>query len=299
MGYIKLSNFMVTKSYPIFRQFQASAARDLLYLQAEIVHLESEFQKVSKSDRDTDEGDERHLYAFEWWHLSQSENRGLGGEQWAIALEIRRKLREYYTSLQQYNQVSSLNRPKDSEVRTLREWIESPHLGGGCGFIGRDLGGFVQPSAYDARYEGDFVRPIESPGEDDFLSQFLSGPFLKLFHKFWYRHKTPAPLDPESQSGPGNKSSLYYYSDEHIHATIGVIGTVASSLAPMISIIVLYVIHSVKIRLGLVCVFTFIFSLVLALATKARRIEIFAATAAFASVQVVFVGSVGNSSGSP
>lgn len=98
MGYIKLSNFMVTKSYPIFRQFQASAARDLLYLQAEIVHLESEFQKVSKSDRDTDEGDERHLYAFEWWHLSQSENRGLGGEQWAIALEIRRKLREYCTS---------------------------------------------------------------------------------------------------------------------------------------------------------------------------------------------------------
>jgi hypothetical protein len=97
MGYIKLSNFMVTKSYPIFRQFQASAARDLLYLQAELVHLESEYQKVSKSDRETDEGDERHLYAFEWWHLSQSENRGLGGEQWALALEIRRKLREYCT----------------------------------------------------------------------------------------------------------------------------------------------------------------------------------------------------------
>jgi hypothetical protein len=93
------------------------------------------------------------------------------------------------TSLQQYNQVASLNRPKHSEVRTLHEWIESPHLGGGCGFIGRDLGGFVQASAYDARYEGDFVMPVESPGEDDFLSRFLSGPFLKLFHNFWYRHK--------------------------------------------------------------------------------------------------------------
>jgi hypothetical protein len=98
MGYIKLSNFMVTKSYPIFRQFQASAARDLLYLQAELVHLESEYQKVSKSDRETDETDERHFYAFEWWHLSASENRGLGGEQWALALEIRRKLREYCMS---------------------------------------------------------------------------------------------------------------------------------------------------------------------------------------------------------
>ena len=102
MGYIKLSNFLVTKSYPIFRRFQASAARDLLYLQAELVHLESEYQKVSKSDRETDERDERHLYAFEWWHLSESENRGLGGEQWALALEIRRKLREYCTNPHPY-----------------------------------------------------------------------------------------------------------------------------------------------------------------------------------------------------
>jgi len=48
----------------------------------------------------------------------------------------------------------------------------------------------------------------------------------------------------------------------------------------MISIIILYIVHDIKVRLGLVCVFTFMFSLVLALATKARRIEIFAATAA-------------------
>jgi hypothetical protein len=48
----------------------------------------------------------------------------------------------------------------------------------------------------------------------------------------------------------------------------------------MISIVVLYVINSMRIRLGLVCVFTLIFSFVLALATKARRVEIFAATAA-------------------
>ena len=123
----------------------------------------------------------------------------------------------------------------------------------------------------------------------------------------------PVPLDPEIQLGPENRSSLYYYSDEHINGAINIIGTVASSLTPMISIIVLYVIQSTRIRLGLVCGFTLLFSLVLALATKARRIEIFAATAAwvpplswkithmlmrnrFASVQVVFV-SVGNSSG--
>jgi hypothetical protein len=30
---------------------------------------------------------------------------------------------------------------------------------------------------------------VQNYGEDDFLSHFLSGPFLKLFHRFWYRHK--------------------------------------------------------------------------------------------------------------
>ena len=81
---------MITENYPIFRQFRETAARDLLYLQAELVHLESEYQKVSKVDRESGNDDERHLYAFEWWHLSQSGNRGLGGEQWALALDIRR-----------------------------------------------------------------------------------------------------------------------------------------------------------------------------------------------------------------
>jgi hypothetical protein len=91
----------------------------------------------------------------------------------------------------------------------------------------------------------------------------------------------PVPLDPEIQLGPENRSALYYYSDEHVNGVINVISTVASSLTPMVSIIVLYVVQSTRIRLGLVCVFTLIFSLVLAVATKARRIEIFAATAAW------------------
>jgi hypothetical protein len=67
--------------------------------------------------------------------------------------------------------------------------------------------------------------------------------------------------------------------------------TVISCLTPLSSIIILSVVRSMAARLGIVCAFTMVFSLVLALGTGARRVEIFAATAAFASVQVVFVGS--------
>ena len=95
MGYNKLSQFMAEKQYAVFRQFQPAAARDLLWLQAELVHLESEYQRVAKADRESRDDEERQHYAHEWWHLSTSASRGHGGEQWAIALEIRTKLREY------------------------------------------------------------------------------------------------------------------------------------------------------------------------------------------------------------
>jgi hypothetical protein len=92
-GYTKLGQFMTSKHYAIFRQFQSLAARDLLYLQAELVQLDSEHQNAAQTDRECT--DERQHYDREWWHLSNSEPRGLGGEQWASALKIRMKLREY------------------------------------------------------------------------------------------------------------------------------------------------------------------------------------------------------------
>jgi hypothetical protein len=93
------------------------------------------------------------------------------------------------TSLHQYNEISLMKRPMDSQVKSLCEWIESPHLGGGCGFLGRDLGGFAQEAAYDPKYAGDLVMLSEQLGEDDLLTRFISGPLLRLFHTFWQRYK--------------------------------------------------------------------------------------------------------------
>lgn len=58
------------------------------------------------------------------------------------------------------------------------------------------------------------------------------------------------------------------------------LGTVFSSLAPLISIVVLSFVANERVRLGLICAFTALFCCSLAIATKARRVEIFAATAA-------------------
>lgn len=73
---------------------------------------------------------------------------------------------------------------------------------------------------------------------------------------------------------------MHLYDDDQVGAVTDLLGTVLSSLAPLISIIALSFVKSEKARLGLICTFTLFFSFCLAVATKARRIEIFAATAA-------------------
>jgi hypothetical protein len=64
-----------------------------------------------------------------------------------------------------------------------------------------------------------------------------------------------------------------------------------ASLLPVASIVVLYCVESMWRRLLIVAGFTGAFSLALGLVTNGQLVDIFAASAAFAAVQVVFVGS--------
>jgi hypothetical protein len=77
-----------------------------------------------------------------------------------------------------------------------------------------------------------------------------------------------------------NRSNLHYYDNREIATVTNILGTLFSSLAPLVSIIVLSFVSNARVRLGLVCVFTFVFASCLAIAAKARRVEVFAATAA-------------------
>jgi len=88
------------------------------------------------------------------------------------------------------------------------------------------------------------------------------------------------PIDPESPSVGDNQSNFHQYDDRRVDAMTNLLGTVFSSIAPLLSIIVLSFVSGQRARLGIVCGFTMLFTFCLAIATKARRVEIFAATAA-------------------
>src|SRR5258706_10709569 len=92
-GYTKLAGFMTKNHHTILKKYRHLAVRDLLFLQAELCHLEHEYSLIAEADASKE--DERQFYDREWLHLKSSESRGFGGEQWEIAMAIRAKLREY------------------------------------------------------------------------------------------------------------------------------------------------------------------------------------------------------------
>lgn len=87
------------------------------------------------------------------------------------------------------------------------------------------------------------------------------------------------------------ENGLVHYKDTTLSGITRVLTILVSSLLPSASIFALYFVESLINRLGVIMGFSVLFSISLAVFTSAQRIEIFAATAAFASVQVVFVGS--------
>jgi len=97
--------------------------------------------------------------------------------------------------------------------------------------------------------------------------------------------------DPISLAEASVQIPVTNYSDGKLAATVNAISTILSSLLPAVSIVALYFIPHQLARIASIVAFSLLFSVVLTLITNARRIDCFAATAAFAAVQVVFVGT--------
>jgi small basic protein len=89
---------------------------------------------------------------------------------------------------------------------------------------------------------------------------------------------------------------IFYFSESRIQLASNIISTAFCAILLLGAMAVLAVLHnsSWKIRLGVVALFTTLFAGVVGLLTNARRAEIFASSAAYAAVLVVYVsGNLG------
>jgi hypothetical protein len=93
-GYPRLAHHM--GQYPdcaIIRRFSSLNSQNLLYLQAELVHLENKLRLLEARDHESQEGHGRD-YSKEWYWLRNSISEG-NSEQLQTVLDIRGILKEY------------------------------------------------------------------------------------------------------------------------------------------------------------------------------------------------------------
>lgn len=113
---------------------------------------------------------------------------------------------------------------------------------------------------------------LANPIEEDYLSRFLQN------HWLFKRRQTSEQY-----------ARTTVYKNAHITRTVAALDLVLAALLLIGAIVNLYFVPHAKAKLGLVAMYTILFASSIALCTNARRAEIFAATAAYAAVLVVFV----------
>jgi hypothetical protein len=83
------------EEFAILRRFKTLNYQNLLYLQAEIIHLEQELEKLVNRDMaHLERGD----FTKDWWTLAHA-NGEQAQQQWKKVLKIRKKLKKYSKSV--------------------------------------------------------------------------------------------------------------------------------------------------------------------------------------------------------
>ena len=285
-GYPKLVEVMDSHTdIRIFRNFSALNIQNLIYLQAELLHLEKEWRETVSDD--VSSGDPART-ALQFNVSKMQDGTGTGNEtlQWAKFQEIRVKLAQYSkyvcvlpttsfaycvwsldASLLEFSRLSALHSPGTDRIRVLQDWLERPTHGNAF------LQG-VEARAWDGEAgPHNFVLVGDKQEEDAitrWLCKFISGTYHNVLG---HRFKRPAT---KHRSG----SSVYNYSEATLIKSIHSLSVVLSSLVPTISIFALFYTRSTTLRLFMVLIFTSLFTLILSVFTKARRVEIFMAAAA-------------------
>jgi hypothetical protein len=113
---------------------------------------------------------------------------------------------------------------------------------------------------------------LGSPENDDVFSNWFSERLLVFYHIIT-QSRIRKHVDVEA--------GMCSYQDHSIQKCISYITMLIASLIPILAIVVLFCVGSMKARLGLVALFTIIFTMSLTILTSAKKAEIFAATSTY------------------
>ncbi|KAH8762162.1 hypothetical protein F5883DRAFT_678006 [Diaporthe sp. PMI_573] len=234
--------------------------------------------------------DERSNWDFHWRLLATSgQGARVDDKRWKIWSNLRERLYEYQDAIQRHAKAASMPSPTGDQRSILAKIVGRDSLSdSSMQFLSRELRG-LEPEAYREVFLDDLVL-LEAADEDNGpLERFVVNTVLRLLRIF-RGCKMRLIRQEDIESGLGGSlaivGSRVYKWDRKIYSRANrVIGAMFSAAVAVASVVVtLYAVHSISLRVGLVCVFSLVFCLALSTLTKTRRIEVFVATAAFMSV---------------
>ncbi|EKG10204.1 hypothetical protein MPH_12804 [Macrophomina phaseolina MS6] len=272
-GYPELASVMGPhREMALFKRFAALSARSLLYRQVELLDLEEQFNIQTNLDRESELPFHKNARA-----LLRSKGHPVSGKQWEMVVEIREKLKEYHGALLQQAQVNKLQDANEYDLSVLRGWLRQRE--GGNNFLSG-----LEDKPWRDDMEKDLVSLSNSSGRNlDYSTRWAAEKFVPWLYGKGLQHKKPL--------SDSEKAGLVEWRDGSYRTASRILGVLTSILMPSVAIITLYFIHNMLARIFAAIGFSVVFSAALALLTTARPTEIVGATAAFGSVQVVFIGS--------
>ncbi|KAH7080210.1 hypothetical protein BKA63DRAFT_238185 [Paraphoma chrysanthemicola] len=271
-GYPALANWIARdpdNETLIFRKFARLAARNLLYLQARLTSLESEIDRLDGEAWQSADFEARQS-SRRWETLIQHAEDATRPEKQRVAKldELSTLLREYYETLVLQSHVAQMRRPDVRPLSAFRDYLHGKAIVYKQTVAMPLISGRAKAFLDDDKDLVTLARPIE----EDYLSQFLQNHWL-------FRKRTS--VDPYDRTTT--------HKNLHIVRTVAVLDMVLAAILLIGAIVNLYLVPNPKAKLGLVAMYTMLFASSVALCTNARRAEVFAATAAYAAVLVVFV----------
>ncbi|KAI9712601.1 MAG: hypothetical protein M1828_001667 [Chrysothrix sp. TS-e1954] len=259
-AYHSFANFIASDiELWVYKRFDSLGARNLLYLQTEL--LEAERQLAEHEEQEFSEKTTDVRYQAQCWETFAQRAQENAREhcKMELILRVRRLLKEYQKALLLRSEVLKLRRPTSRVFEVFSGWFEhaQPFIG-----TGRTL-------LQDPR---DFVAlgMTEEPDRLSTVIQDLGGKCLR-----GNSHTTEA--------------GVKYYSASVIQKIVSGVTIALAALLLEGAIVALYLVTSPHVKLVLLAVFTCLFATSVGLLTNARRAEVFAGTAAYAAVLVVFV----------
>ena len=162
-------------------------------------------------------------------------------------------------------------------MRDLHDWLDLEQ--GSNNFFLKH----TEHRPYDPEYPCGLLV-VDTEAHSDTFAQLLVDLTVDRWHRLIGRRMKPTAND--------DLGKRWEYKHSRFVRLADLVCACMSGVIPVAAIFALYFTDTILDRLVVVTVMTFLFSFILAILFRGRRMEVFTATMAFAAVQVVFVGGV-------